>query len=106
MTPSTENIPLFDVESRVSVRWDSPQDQPIASVRLILRSVRGSIGSFQLRLPKGSVFLEPPRLGDNGQTIELTGATSDRDGELREAIIPEEEQQQRIDLNFRITAGQ
>ena len=94
------NIPLFDVESRVSVRWDSPQDQPIASVRLILRSVRGSIGSFQLRLPKGSVFLEPPRLGDNGQTIELTGATSDRDGELREAIIPEEERQQRIDLNF------
>ena len=102
LAPSTENIPLFDVESRVTVTWDSPQDQPIASVRLILRSVRGSIGSFQLRLPKGSVFLKPPRLGDNGQTIELTGATSDRDGELREVIIPEEERQQRIELNFQL----
>ncbi len=100
LAPATENIPLFDVESRVSVRWDSPQDQPIASVRMSLKNVQGSIRSFQLRLPKGSVFLEPPRLGDNGQTIELSGATSDRDGELREAIIPEEEQQQRIDLNF------
>lgn len=100
LAPSTENIPLFDVESRVSVRWDSPQDQPIASVRLILRSLRGSVSAFQLRLPEGCVFLEPPRLGDNGQTIELTGATSDREGELREVRIPEEEQQQRIDLNF------
>lgn len=100
LSPSTDNAPLFGVVSDVSVRWDSPEDQPIASVRLSLRSVRGAIGSFQLRLPEGSVFLEPPRLGENGQTVELTGATSDGDGELREVIIPDDEKQQRIDLIF------
>ncbi len=97
---SADNLPVLEVESRTSVRWDSPQDQPVASVRLTIKNVRGSIDSFQLRLPSGSVVLEAPRLGASGQTIELGPVLSDRSGEVRDVIIPEEERQQRIDLNF------
>jgi hypothetical protein len=100
---STDNLPLFEVESRVRVLWESPQDQPKATVRLTVRNVRGSIASFQLRLPSGSVVREPPRLGIiSGQTIELGTATNDRNGEIREVIIPEEERQQQIDLNLEL----
>ncbi len=97
---TSDNLPVLEVESRTSVRWDSPQDQPVASVRLTIKNVRGSIDSFQLRLPNGSVVLEAPRLGASGQTIELGPVLSDRSGEVREVVIPEEERQQRIDLNF------
>lgn len=97
---SAENIPVLEVESRTSVRWDSPQDQPVASVRLTIKNIRGSIEAFQLRLPSGSVVLEAPRLGASGQTIELGPVVNDRGGEVREVVIPEEERQQRIDLNF------
>ncbi|TWU47548.1 hypothetical protein Poly51_53480 [Rubripirellula tenax] len=111
---STNDVPLLEVESRVDVRWDSPQDQPIASVRLTVRNAKGSIDGFQLRFPKGSVVLDTPRLGTGGQTIEL-GAPADEPsdpaqksaadsgqagGEVRSVIIPDEERQQRIDLNF------
>ena len=97
---SADSLPVLEVESRTNVRWDSPQDQPVASVRLTIKNVRGSIDAFQLRLPSGSVVLEAPRLGASGQTIELGAVLSDRSGEVREVIIPEEERQQRIDLNF------
>ena len=100
MARSTENLPVLEVESRVSVRWDSPEDQPIAGVRLTVKNVRGSINSFQLRLPSGAVVLDTPRLGNGGQTIELGAPTQDREGEIREVIIPEEDRESRIDLNF------
>lgn len=103
---STDNLPVLEVESRTSVRWDSPQDQPVATVRLTIRNVRGSIDSFQLRLPSGSVVLEAPRLGASGQTIELANVAGEPSGELREVIIPEEERQQRIDLNFDLQLAQ
>lgn len=97
---STDSVPVLEVESRIGVRWDSPQDQPVATVRMTIKNIRGSIESFQLRLPRGAVVLESPRLGTSGQSIELGAALSDREGEVREVIIPEEERQQRIDLNF------
>ncbi len=97
LSQSKDDLPLLEVESRVNVRWDSPQDQPLVSVQMTVRNVRGSIRSFPLRLPPGTVVLEPPRLGTSGQSIELGEASEDAP---REVIIPEEEQQQRIDLNF------
>ncbi|TWU55238.1 hypothetical protein [Rubripirellula reticaptiva] len=118
---SADDAPLLEVDSRIDVRWDSPQDQPIMSVRLTIRNAKGSIEGFQLRLPKNSVVLDTPRLGTSGQTIEFLeqddlsrnsvggnrkGETdrNNRDddlaGELRTVVIPEEEHQQRIELNF------
>ena len=60
---------LLEVESRVDVQWDSPQDQPIASVRMTAKSVKGSIKRFQLRLPPGSVVVSAPRLGTGGKRL-------------------------------------
>lgn len=97
---STDNLPVLEAESRVSVRWDSPEDQPIASVRLTVKNVRGSIETFQLRLPAGAVVLDSPRLGAGGQTIELGAPTKDQQGETREVRIPLEDRESRIDLNF------
>ncbi|MGI9473615.1 MAG: hypothetical protein ACR2NZ_18880 [Rubripirellula sp.] len=97
---STDNVPVLEVDSRTSVRWESPEDPPVATVRLTIKNVRGSIDSFQLRLPTGSVVLDTPRLGASGQAIELGAVVSDRSGEVREVSIPKEERQQRISLNF------
>lgn len=94
---SEDELPLLEVESRLNIRWDSPQDQPLANVQMTIRNARGSVRSFPLRLPDGAVVLEPPRLGTSGQTIELSGAS---DSEIREVIIPKDGQEQRIDLNF------
>ena len=89
-------------ESRITVRWDSPQDPIIADVLLTVENVRGSIDSFQLRLPRGAIVLDSPRLGNGGQTIELGDPIQEGDNEIRDVIIPEEERQARIDLNFQL----
>ena len=99
---SKDDVPLLEAESRINVRWDSPSDPIIADVLLTVENVRGSIDSFQLRLPRGSIVLGSPRLGNGGQTIELGDPIQDRDSEIRDVIIPEEERQLRIDLNFQL----
>lgn len=62
---------LLEVESRVDLRWDSPQDPPTASVRLTARSVKGLIDRFQIELPAGAVLLDSPRLGVGGQSLKF-----------------------------------
>ncbi len=120
---AAQQKPLLEVESRIDVRWDSPQDQPIASVRLTARNIKGSIERFQLQLPPGSVLLDVPRLGTGGQSIQFvpvetkSGETQSGETEsgesnsdqsvnaianLVDVILPEEERQQRIDLNFEL----
>lgn len=97
LSQAEDDLPLLEVQSRLSVRWDSPQDQPLVSVQMTIRNVRGSIRSFPLRLPTGAIVSDSPRLGTSGQTIDIGDAS---DSGIREVIIPEEERQQRIDLNF------
>jgi hypothetical protein len=98
---SAENSPLFEVDSRITVQWDSPEEAPIAAVRMSVRNVRGSIDSFPLRLPsQARVLDDPPRMGASGQAIKWGAVTEDSEGEIREVIIPEEERLERIDLNF------
>lgn len=93
--------PLFEVDSRITVQWDSPEDAPIASVRMSIRNVRGSIDAFPLMLPsQARVLDDPPRMGASGQVIKWGKTTKDPDGEIREVIIPKEERLERIDLNF------
>lgn len=114
LSRSSDDQPLLEVESRLDVRWDSPQDQPIASVRLTVRSTKGAIEGFQLRLPRDCVVLDTPRLGTGGQAIEFgqvdlnaddvtnpANRSSNQDtSQIRVVTIPENERQQRIDLNF------
>ena len=95
-------VDLLEVESRINVRWDSPQDPLIANFLLTVENVRGSIDSFQLRLPPGAVVLDSLRLGDSGQTIELGDPVLGREKEIRDVIIPESERGSRIDLNFEL----
>ena len=96
-----ENLPLWEVDSRIVVQWDTPQAQPIATVRQSIRSLRGSIDSFPLRLPKDSRILDdPPRMSSNGLAINWGATTTDSVGEIREVIIPDDEREPRIDLNY------
>lgn len=95
-------VDLLEVESRINVRWDSPQDPLIANFLLTVENVRGAIDSFQLRLPPGAVVLDSLRLGDSGQTIELGDPVPGREKEIRDVIIPESERGSRIDLNFEL----
>ncbi len=97
-----DDTALLEVESRINVRWDSPQDQLIADFLLTVENVRGSIDSFQLRLPPGAVVLDSLRIGDSGRTIDLGEPVQGRDEEIRDVIIPEAERGSRIDLSFEL----
>ena len=97
-----DDTALLEVESRINVRWDSPQDPLIADFLLTVENVRGSIDSFQLRLPPGAVVLDSLRLGDSGRTIDLGDPVQGRDVEIRDVIIPEAERGSRIDLSFEL----
>ncbi|MCH1440260.1 MAG: hypothetical protein L7W43_11430, partial [Rubripirellula sp.] len=77
-------------------------DPLIADFLLTVENVRGSIDSFQLRLPAGAVLLDSLRLGDSGQTIDLGEPVKGRDEEIRDVIIPEAERGSRIDLSFEL----
>ncbi|TWU25448.1 hypothetical protein Pla52o_17490 [Novipirellula galeiformis] len=106
---ATDGSPLLEIDnSRIVVQWDSPQDQPIAACQMIIRSVRGSINTLQVRLPENAVLLDMPTLGPNAQSVELVSPTSpasspsNGEGALLDIVIPEQERQQRIDLNFDI----
>ena len=83
-----DDTALLEVESRINVRWDSPQDPLIADFLLTVENVRGSIDSFQLRLPPGAVVLDSLRIGDSGRTIDLGEPVQGRDEEIRDVIIP------------------
>ncbi|TWT49222.1 hypothetical protein Pla22_44140 [Rubripirellula amarantea] len=99
-------VDSLEVESRVVMQWDSPQDSPIVEVRLTVRNVKGSVERMRVRLPKGSVVLDLPTLGTGGQTVEFIPLSEESDaaesgiGEIYEVEIPIEERQPRIDLNF------
>ncbi|MGI9465870.1 MAG: hypothetical protein ACR2OA_01970 [Rubripirellula sp.] len=97
-----DDTALLEVESRINVRWDSPQDPLIADFLLTVENVRGSIDSFQLRLPPGAVVLDSLRLGDSGRTIDLGEPVLGRDEEIRDVIIPAAERGSRIDLSFEL----
>ncbi|MAI70394.1 MAG: hypothetical protein CMM01_05720 [Rhodopirellula sp.] len=97
-----DDTALLEVESRINVRWDSPQDPLIADFLLTVENVRGSIDSFQLRLPPNAVVLDSLRLGDSGRTIDLGEPVKGRDEEIRDVIIPEAERGSRIDLSFEL----
>ena len=92
--------PLLEVESQIAIRWASPKDSPIASVRTSIRSLRGSIDHFQLRLPPGTVMAEPPLLGSTGQPIDLGVTTEDETGTIHEVSIPANERRPRIEINY------
>ncbi|WP_442505114.1 hypothetical protein SH528x_003889 [Novipirellula sp. SH528] len=106
---ATDGAPLLEIDnSRIVVQWDTPQDQPIASCQMIIRSVRGSINALKLRLPENAVLLDTPTLGSNGQSVEIispvspTGPSTNGEGTVLDIVIPEGERQQRIDLNLDI----
>lgn len=95
-----DRSPLLEVDSRVDVRWDSPQDQPIASVQMTVRSLRGALRSFEVRLPKAGLLLDTPTIASDATGVEVTGAFASDDGERLQVTIPEDERLQRIDLSL------
>ncbi len=96
----SDEAPLLEVTSRVNVRWNSPQEAPRASVQLTVRNVRNAIDAFEIRLPAGSIVPDTASLGAGGRSVTFGPPIPDSLGERRQILIPEQERQQRIDLNF------
>ncbi|MEM6687838.1 MAG: hypothetical protein AAF664_00335, partial [Planctomycetota bacterium] len=90
---------LLEVDSRTTIRWQSPDESPLGEVVMTLRSVKNSISQFELELPKGMTLLDTPRLGTAGQLVDMisTDEGADRKWQIS---IPLEEQQQRLELRF------
>ena len=97
---TVEATPIYQIDSRTTVRWDSPQDQPTATVRLSVNNLRGAVRSFQVRLPKDVVILDSPIIADTGQMVEMGAPQISGTDQLREVTIPSDTKQQRIELSF------
>jgi hypothetical protein len=95
-----DDSPLLEVDSLVDVRWDGPQDQPIASVQMTIRNLRGALRPLSIRLPPRSVLLEPPSVESGSTVIEIPAAVDDGSGPRIDIPIPEEARLQRIDLTM------
>ncbi|MEO1526035.1 MAG: hypothetical protein AAFX06_11405 [Planctomycetota bacterium] len=95
-------VPLLEASTKMTMRWNSPQDQPIQIIQMVVRDLRESIERFQLRLPNDAVLLDAPVLANSGQALDFSKPNEQRDPQLYEIVIPKEEQRQRIDLNLEL----
>lgn len=98
----TESVPLLEASTKMTMRWNSPQDQPIQVVQMVVRDLRESIERFRLRLPDDAVLLDAPVLANSGQALDWIKPDESNDPQLYEITIPKEEQRQRIDLNLEL----
>lgn len=94
--------PLLEVDSIVTMRWNSPLDQAIQSTQMEIRNLRGSVSEFELRLPVGATLLDTPQLVGTNQVVELTNERQTAGGTQWSVKIPEEEVGQEIDLSLDI----
>jgi hypothetical protein len=93
------SIPRLEVNSRVTMQWNSPQDQLIQNVQMELRDLRGSVSTFRIRIPDHAVLFDEPRLASSRQVIQST-RPDPKDERLFEITIPEAERRQRVDLEL------
>ncbi|WP_146522367.1 hypothetical protein [Stieleria varia] len=92
--------PLLEVESDVTLRWNSPQDLPIQSTTMEIRNLRGAVSTFELRLPPGATLLDTPQLSASGRVVELSKPKQTPAGTQWTVTVPEDERLPRIDLSL------
>ena len=97
---TVESSPIYELDSRTTVRWDSPQDQPTASVRFDLNNLRGAVKEFSLKLPGNAVLLDAPVVSDTGQVLDIGPAMTISGEQIRQVSVPAEIKQQRLELSF------
>ena len=102
MRREDDTSPLLEVETQLNVRWVAPEDQPIASVTMFVRNLRGAVSEFDVQLPPGAVVLDTPELGASGQFIDVPASSISDQSEPLHVVIPPDEQQQRIELNLEL----
>lgn len=95
-----DDSPLLEVDSLVDVRWDGPQDQPIASVQMTIRNLRGALRPLSIRLPPRSILLEPPTVESGSTRLEVPSAVDDGNRPRLDIPIPEDARLQRVDLTM------
>lgn len=99
-TKFAQTDPVYEVESRATIRWDSPQDPLNVSVRLDVNNLRGAVNEFDLSLPKNAVLIETPSSLDTGQEFLLGPSRISGDLQLRKITLPVDIKQQRVEFGF------
>ena len=100
---SAATASLIESNSVMLLNWGSPDDQPIASVTMSLRSLRelrGPIESFELQLPAGSVLLDTPTLNTQDQPVGITPIQGKANA--FRVTIPEQERSQRVAIDLQL----
>ena len=97
---SEQTAPIYEVDSRATIRWDSPQDPLNITVRLNVNNIRGAVKEFDLSLPKNAILIETPSSLDSGQEFQLGPIRVSGDVQLRKITLPSDIQQQRVDFGF------
>ena len=93
-----EDSPLLEADSNVVVRWDGPQDQPIASIQMSIRSLRAGLVPFTVRLPARAILLEPPTVRVGTRELEIPPADDDPGGPWLRVPIPDDLRTQRVEI--------
>ncbi|MGB7347123.1 MAG: hypothetical protein WBD20_23070 [Pirellulaceae bacterium] len=99
----TASETLLESDCNVLLNWGSPQDQPIATVTLGLRSMRdlrGPIESFEVDLPPGAVMLDTPVLDTQDRPVTQSPVPGKPNRIL--VSIPEQERSQRVAVRFEL----
>lgn len=97
---SSDSAPVVEVDSVVTIVWDSPQDPPMASVQMTIRNLREPLSSFDIRLPVDADLLDTPTVNSPTSIVEFSSPIAEPEGDRIKLFIPEQERQQRIDLSF------
>ena len=108
--PQTEQtVSLLESDTTVSVRWNSPQDPIIETVRMTVRDSNSPIKAIDLQLPAGGKLLERPKLLPNSSAAaDATGtplesaAAGPNQPELLRVTIPTAQQSQLLTVEFRL----
>ena len=99
----SDDAPLLDVESRITLSWDDPEGQPIVLVQMTVRNLRGPISSFEFRVPRGAFLLDDPTVQEpTGSMIEVSGVAGDTGGSRHSVSVPDGDRPQRIVLSMEL----
>lgn len=100
MQQSRSDAPLLDVVSNFDIEWDMPSSQPLVSVSMTVKNLRGTLSSFDILLPTDSILDDTPTHNSAESQIDVNGPISAPDGERLRVTIPAELRKQDIVIRF------
>ncbi|MEM9586256.1 MAG: hypothetical protein AAGA03_03165 [Planctomycetota bacterium] len=82
--------PLIEVDSRVDMRWDSPDQSPTVLSKMELSDRRGELSSFAVNMPSDSQTLDTPTVDARDVTVTVVRRDDDPTRETILVDVPDD----------------